>query len=678
MAGVTFLAFGNGSPDLFSTFSAMTHDSGPLAIGELIGAANFITSVVVGSMAVITPFRVTKAPFLRDVIFFSAAIAFTLFIIGDGYIYLWESIILVLFYVIYVTVVLVGNWIVKKKKKKRWLEQNELASPIIINEDSKTPEVLENQDAYGYEPYDEMELLLPEGERGLDYTNRTIPPIPLPPLLPYDNFERLPCRSPNSFTSANDVIDQSKHQHGGSTRPMTINRRPSLFRAIEFRDVVNSLKSGNSMRSRSLERNRAPSFRRSWTNIEGSLNSTQDNSSTYLSPPNALSMPNTPLFLTIPRTPNRRSMSLSPPAQIYASPLNLSPSDMSPLHETSQIPTSSVETNQRFFPDMSIHSSPMHSPIVTTASSPLLVPLQVSSPITIWEKVQNTLFPSLTGFAEKSLVAKLTALMAFPTILVLKLTLPVVEFEDVSLQEKKKNDNNNQVRHFDTPSIIVNDDRDSVIVDEPESERFNGWNRWLTIVQFFLAPIFVSMVLFNDELLISIFYAFIVGVSLSMVCFFTTSDDEPPKYYLLLSFMGFGVAIVWIYLLANEVVGVLQTLGLIMGLSDAILGLTIFAMGSSLGDFVANISIAKAGCPMMAMSACFGGPMLNILLGIGLSGTYVIAKTGIPYKIEIEPTLVVSSISLLITLFSALIYVPWNEYRMSRAWGYYLISVYLI
>ncbi|CAG8791459.1 30900_t:CDS:2, partial [Gigaspora margarita] len=148
VAGVTFLAFGNGSPDLFSTFSAMTHESGPLAIGELIGAANFITSVVA---------------------------------------------------------------------------------------DVKTSEEFENRDAYGYESYDEMELLLQGGERSPNYTNRSIPSITLPPLLPYDHFERLP-RSPNSFTSTNDVIDQSKHQLNSSTssaRPMTINRRPSLFRAIE-------------------------------------------------------------------------------------------------------------------------------------------------------------------------------------------------------------------------------------------------------------------------------------------------------------------------------------------------------------------------------------------------------------------------------------------------------------
>lgn len=40
-AGVTLLAFGNGSPDVFSTFSAMNQGTFSLAIGELIGAATF-------------------------------------------------------------------------------------------------------------------------------------------------------------------------------------------------------------------------------------------------------------------------------------------------------------------------------------------------------------------------------------------------------------------------------------------------------------------------------------------------------------------------------------------------------------------------------------------------------------------------------------------------------------
>lgn len=45
-AGVTFLAFGNGSPDVFSTFSAMNQGTFSLAIGELIGAATFSKSAI--------------------------------------------------------------------------------------------------------------------------------------------------------------------------------------------------------------------------------------------------------------------------------------------------------------------------------------------------------------------------------------------------------------------------------------------------------------------------------------------------------------------------------------------------------------------------------------------------------------------------------------------------------
>jgi sodium/potassium/calcium exchanger 6 len=59
--------------------------------------------------------------------------------------------------------------------------------------------------------------------------------------------------------------------------------------------------------------------------------------------------------------------------------------------------------------------------------------------------------------------------------------------------------------------------------------------------------------------------------------------------------MGFLVSIVWIMAIADEVVNVLQAFGVIFGLSDAIIGLTIFAMGNSLADLVANMSVAVRG-----------------------------------------------------------------------------------
>ena len=42
-----------------------------------------------------------------------------------------------------------------------------------------------------------------------------------------------------------------------------------------------------------------------------------------------------------------------------------------------------------------------------------------------------------------------------------------------------------------------------------------------------------------------------------------------------------------------------KTFGLIFGLSDAIIGITIFAMGNSLADLVANMSVAVCGCPVL-------------------------------------------------------------------------------
>jgi len=78
------------------------------------------------------------------------------------------------------------------------------------------------------------------------------------------------------------------------------------------------------------------------------------------------------------------------------------------------------------------------------------------------------------------------------------------------------------------------------------------------------------------------YFSILGGFALGAVCSFVvhrfSSEEQPPQYYGSLCFVGFMVAITWIFLVANEVVGILQAFGMIFGLSDAILGLTIFAM----------------------------------------------------------------------------------------------------
>jgi len=135
VAGVTFLAFGNGSPDLFSTLSAMRADMGSLAIGELLGAASFIVSCVVGSMCIIKPFRVHRAPFLRDVGFFFIAVTLVLVILYDGEIRMLEAGVLVGMYVLYASVVVIGSWWERRQERKRENEElvrNEYGADIPV------------------------------------------------------------------------------------------------------------------------------------------------------------------------------------------------------------------------------------------------------------------------------------------------------------------------------------------------------------------------------------------------------------------------------------------------------------------------------------------------------------------------------------------------------------------
>ena len=70
--------------------------------------------------------------------------------------------------------------------------------------------------------------------------------------------------------------------------------------------------------------------------------------------------------------------------------------------------------------------------------------------------------------------------------------------------------------------------------------------------------------------------------------------------------------------------------------------------------------------------------MLNILLGIGVSGSYVIHTTAEPYKLDFSNTLLVSTVGLLLLLITTMIFVPLNNYFLPRKWGVFLICFYVV
>lgn len=82
--------------------------------------------------------------------------------------------------------------------------------------------------------------------------------------------------------------------------------------------------------------------------------------------------------------------------------------------------------------------------------------------------------------------------------------------------------------------------------------------------------------------------------------------------------------------------------------------------------------------------------MLNILLGIGLGGTYMSIKGANhhhkkhpdeplhykSYRIEVTGTLFISAITVLVTLLTLLILVPANKWLMTRRIGLTLIMLW--
>lgn len=158
----------------------------------------------------------------------------------------------------------------------------------------------------------------------------------------------------------------------------------------------------------------------------------------------------------------------------------------------------------------------------------------------------------------------------------------------------------------------------TVPVVDAESYRAN-WCRLLNCFHLMSAPLMMIILTGNYGYMIGgrvplIAIIAAIGFGAGALTYYITNFHEPPKFHSMFAYIGFFASVCWIYFLANEVIDLLQAVGILFGLSDVILGLTVLAWGNSLGDLISNISMAKQGFPRMAISACYGGPLLSKFL----------------------------------------------------------------
>lgn len=868
LAGVTFLALGNGSPDVFSTFAAFNTNSASLAMGELIGAAGFITAVVAGSMALVRPFKVARRSFVRDVCFFIVAASFSMGFIWDGKLSLWESVTMVGFYIFYVCFVMVWHWWLGRRKARR-LRAATMRSHYVLpggEEEEIFPDYHDEDDG----PVSDGHRTPSHGASADDFI--ALETAGNPDLIEADENEEIRERWLGELNNNMRLNRPALGRRRNTHTPI----RPSLVGALEFRAVLSSLQKSRNIQSMPMHSRRysddptyttaqqqygvsgnsgpalrppyevdpginggSPAMTRPTSEVQRHMGhraravSTNDIENMQLDPDvlrhgtipiidigpasfeptyegrNSLEQP--PLSPTISLSPppsEHGSRPTSPaPAIRHPSPNMLAPPDPNsrgaPAHQATSSPSLHLS------PAASPESRPMVRPlpklVVPGASSPpipfpaytdyptsarssrapsIVLPSPSASPesyfrdnhffpeierpkIPRWwpssiiptpDVLNSTLFPTMANWKDKHFLEKMLGIVAAPSVFLLTITLPVVETTSresdagdplspsltlpgtltpasastsqhqpslvspeaegalgsanpskvhVSVSSSQAGAHGGPLHTMansagQPPRFIIGEENSLLRSPEqfpatlPPSES-KSWNRWLVIVQSFTAPFFVVLVVWaNTEvdqpqaLLRPSLYALLSSMCMLALLLVTTTPNRPPRWRAALCFLGFAVSITWISSIANEVVGVLKTLGVILNISDAILGLTIFAVGNSLGDFVADITVARLGFPVMALSACFGGPMLNILLGIGLSGSYMTIKNGRhhhkkhpnspihfkPYHVEVSTTLVISGATLLVTLVGLLLAVPWRRWKMDRMIGWSLVALW--
>ncbi|KAF3015598.1 hypothetical protein E8E14_009439 [Neopestalotiopsis sp. 37M] len=819
LAGVTFLAFGNGSPDVFSTFAAMGSNSGSMAVGELLGAAGFITAVVAGSMALVREFKVSRNTFVRDILFFIVAVAFTFYFIWDERIKLWECCAMIAFYAFYVVFVVAWHWYGKKIKARR-ARETASRSHFLASRNQQANDELE---PYRDEPDDD------EAGPGSHHGGS---------VLDIDVLDQGPRIEVGQADSEDADDERNQHIAAEVTSSMRVNRprgrratttitaiRPSLVGALEFRAVLASLQQERNMRmapisvrSYSADRIAVDNAASGAAAVGGPASAQTVQSTGGIEPTNRMrsrssgaipSIMDEDLVMSTPRSDANDSRTSSVPPHVVGGRLAPPPTDSTggralehqsnasqrqhllggglQLQIPSPSPPGSHESTPAGSPFPQYTDTPMlMTPNVMQSSVPTLPTpgverhspfddLQIAEaprPIKWWPyqilpdpyMLIRTLFPTLQDWANKSIWDKLVSAWSVPSVLLLVITLPVVESEttdddseddivdepatgaslnvappvsfephglmgsETEWQQYRRHTRSRASSGTASPAVISvvgpeesHDARNTgttpqhsaepvIQLYKPASEpnstteenEDHGWNRWLLILQIFTGPMFSVFIVWANAvedfdqpgrvLVRMVLGALVFSLVVLGVLLATTNPDRRPKYHFLFCFLGFIIAIAWISTIAGEVVGVLKALGVIFDISEAILGLTVFAVGNSVGDLVADITVARLGYPVMALAACFGGPMLNILLGIGLGGAFQIVRSANhkhakhpdrpyeykTYHIQVGDTLLVSAIVLLITLVVLLIVVPMNKWMMTRKIGWGLIALWAL
>ncbi|KAK6204482.1 Sodium/calcium exchanger protein-domain-containing protein [Scheffersomyces amazonensis] len=589
-AGLTLLALGNGAPDVLGTYKAMSLDSGSLAISELFGASLFITTIVIGSMAIVHPFKVPHRSFLRDVGFYLCIVC----LIGLSLSILTFSIIiciiLVSAYFFYVTVVILDHSYLKTEAARRLKSQRSRGNYSV---NSTSPlNFQDDEDDDGNNVY-------------------------------LDTFATLPTIEDLDLTAGSLESRDLRREYTTMMRNDSSTHAPVETGQYGLKVLLKDLSRQSNLNSVHLDNDRpltAPSV--------------------YVTTPGSNKSPN--------------------------------PSDEDIHHR--QLSNDDDDLNEDVVLQEERETEiEMQTFLLLASNKNWLSYLKNEDSILV-----ELLAPQFVGFSDFTWFDKIYYIVTFPISLVLRLTNPVRDHSIIAMLDDMKRSESRHALSFSHDSV------------QSEVNEFDfELDRILLIIQIMLGTNLFCLTHFSgfNNYLTIIFIGFIFSIAISILIWINYKVREFSGYDLfvlkiinnLTSFVGFLISITWISIYATEIIGILKSLAIIYHISDAILGVTVFALGNSIGDLISNYTIAKMGMPIMAFSASFGSPLIS-LCSLGLSGLIVIPWESFTdnYNFNITGTVIITFISLILNIIFILIAIPRNDWMLDKKIGTILVLNWFI
>ncbi len=600
IAGVTFLALGNGAPDFFSLIASFSGGVDVLVgVGALLGGSMFVCTVVVGSIGILCPCEVSKRLFLRDIGFHLVSIT-TVAIVGlMQQVTIGYAIGLLCLYASYVTIVLIGSY---------WTSSQVSTDPILGD--------------IG------MENLLSSPTIQTAFWHPTASSVKKAMAVkPSSSSSSSSAASGYSFL----ILKDEDEKEGGigdddddEESSTTINLNPGF--EPEFDDIIKE-------DFYSPEGTSIPSYQGQRME-QGQAGSGQGKAQKAI-----LSHANGKKHI---HHSGNNGNSTSP---MHSASAPSSPSSPNPLIQDSTTTTSSSEhmtEDERMSSFQSKLKKYRHLLNRNAIKYQDVMSALYWQQWAITMQFRHRMNHSPATWSTFSWYYKTYLYLEYPFVLARDLTIPNLELSE--------------------------------------------WNKFYAIVHPIADPMFILILLGQWEkgvgYLPSFLFCLLIGIIPSgYIYLYSTTTRAPDNsiFLLLWSLIAFVMNVFWIYMLAGELINCLSTLGIILELPPAFLGLTVLAWGNSVGDFFTNTSVAKQGLGSMALAGCYGGPVFNILVGFGSALLYASSQAyPAPYPVVLDSSSIVSLIFLFIALTSTIIMIPLRNYQLDQVFGIYLITLYAV